>query len=291
MQLSPLRYPGGKSKASKILNEFIPADVTSLVSPFFGGGSFENFLALRGCSVRGFDFCDPLVDFWNAYLTRKEEVFARIRTMSSEILAPEFHVAMPENVEGGENPETPKLDPNLRKKQRAIFTNWKEIALNSDDAFERGVCYFALNRCAFSGLTLIASPMSTVNIEKKFGEKAIDNLEKINFEVESVEHGSCFDVIANAGSEFLYLDPPYIMESENKEAIYGNDGELHRGFDHELLATLLKNYKGRWVLSYLNVPRVHDLYEGCNFHEVTWRYTMKPGKNRPEGKELVITNF
>lgn len=276
MQLSPLRYPGGKSKASKILNDFIPSDVTSVVSPFFGGGSFENFLALRGCNVRGFDVCGPLVDFWNAYLNRKEEVFTRIREMSAEILDPRFY---------GE------IDKPTRQEQRAIFSNWKEIALNSDDEFERGVCYFALNRCAFSGLTLIASPMSTVNIEKKFSLKAIDNLEKINFGVNSVEYKSCFDVIADSGEEFLYLDPPYIMETEKKEAIYGKDGELHRGFDHELLAKMLRDYKGRWVLSYLDVPRVRELYEGCNFTNVTWRYTMKPGSNRPQGNELVVTNF
>jgi DNA adenine methylase len=286
MQLSPLRYPGGKSKASKILRDFVPADVTSLVSPFFGGGSFENYLALQGVTVRGFDLCDPLVDFWNAYLTRKDEVFARIRAMSSEILQEKFYVEAPE-----EGKPANKLDPELRKEQRAFFQQWREVALTSKDAFERGVAYFALNRCAFSGLTLIASPMSTVNIEKKFGVKAIDNLEKVNFQVKSVEHGSCFDVIANAGTEFLYLDPPYVMETESKEAIYGKDGELHKGFDHVKLAEMLKSYKGQWVLSYLDVPAVREMYNFANITEVTWRYTMKPGGNRPQGKELVITNF
>jgi DNA adenine methylase len=286
MQLSPLRYPGGKSKASKILRDFVPADVTSLVSPFFGGGSFENYLALQGVTVRGFDLCDPLVDFWNAYLTRKDEVFARIRAMSAEILQEKFYVEAPE-----EGKPANKLDPKLRKEQRAFFQQWREVALTSEDAFERGVAYFALNRCAFSGLTLIASPMSTVNIEKKFGVKAIDNLEKVNFQVKSVEHGSCFDVIANAGTEFLYLDPPYVMETESKEAIYGKDGELHKGFDHVKLAEMLKSYKGQWVLSYLDVPAVREMYNFANITEVTWRYTMKPGGNRPQGKELVITNF
>jgi DNA adenine methylase len=286
MQLSPLRYPGGKSKASKILRDFVPADVTSLVSPFFGGGSFENYLALQGVTVRGFDLCDPLVDFWNAYLTRKDEVFARIRAMSAEILQEKFYVEAPE-----EGKPANKLDPNLRKEQRAFFQQWREVALTSEDAFERGVAYFALNRCAFSGLTLIASPMSTVNIEKKFGVKAIDNLEKVNFQVKSVEHGSCFDVIVNAGTEFLYLDPPYVMETESKEAIYGKDGELHKGFDHVKLAEMLKSYKGQWVLSYLDVPAVREMYNFANITEVTWRYTMKPGGNRPQGKELVITNF
>jgi len=290
-----LRYPGGKSKATKILKDFIPADVTSLVSPFFGGGSFENYLSLQGLSVRGFDLCEPLVDFWNAYLTRKDEVFERIRAMSAEILAPEFYVELPpepeDSGEDGKEKETPKLDPKLRQKQRDIFSSWKDVALNSPDSFERGVAYFALNRCAFSGLTLIASPMSTINIEKKFGEKAIDNLEKIDFKVKSVEHRSCFDVIADAGDEFLYLDPPYVMETENKEAIYGEDGKLHKGFDHMRLAQMLKEYKGRWVLSYLNVPSVQEMYDFATITEVTWRYTMKPGGNRPQGKELVITNF
>lgn len=276
MQLSPLRYPGGKTKASKILNQFVPSSVTSVVSPFFGGGSFENFLALQGKQVRGFDLCAPLVDFWQAYLTNKALVFERLREMSAQILAPEFH---------GE------IDTETRKKQRAIFNNWKEIALNSEDAFERGIHYFALNRAAFSGLTLIASPMSTVNIEKKLGTKAIDNLEKINFAVESVSHGSCFDVIESAGGEFLYLDPPYVMETKNKEAIYGEDGKLHRDFDHERLAEMLRDYSGQWMLSYLDVPQVREMYDFATITEVTWRYTMKPGGNRPQGKELVITNY
>jgi DNA adenine methylase len=206
--------------------------------------------------------------------------------MSAEILQGKFYVEPPEN-----DKLANKLDPKLRAEQRAIFQQWRDIALTSDDSFERGVAYFALNRCAFSGLTLIASPMSTVNIEKKFGTKAIDNLEKVNFQVKSVDYGSCFDVITDAGTEFLYLDPPYVMETENKEAIYGKDGELHRGFDHKKLAQMLKNYKGRWVLSYLDVPAVREMYEFADITEVTWRYTMKPGGNRPQGKELVITNF
>jgi DNA adenine methylase len=226
------------------------------------------------------------VDFWNAYLTRKEEVFSRIREMSGDILQEKFYVDPPQ-----EGEPVIKLDPELRKEQRAFFQTWRDVALTSEDSFERGVAYFALNRCAFSGLTLIAAPMSTVNIEKKFGTKAIDNLEKVKFGVKSVEHGSCFDVISNSGDEFLYLDPPYVMETESKEAIYGKDGELHKGFDHARLAEMLKNYGGRWVLSYLDVPVVREMYDFANITEVTWRYTMKPGGNRPEGKELVITNF
>ena len=41
---SPLRYPGGKSRACKILDDILqnyydPVKFTTLISPFFGGGS------------------------------------------------------------------------------------------------------------------------------------------------------------------------------------------------------------------------------------------------------------
>ena len=44
--ISPLRYPGGKTRACKILEQIIldHFDITqfdTLISPFFGGGSFE----------------------------------------------------------------------------------------------------------------------------------------------------------------------------------------------------------------------------------------------------------
>ena len=276
MQLSPLRYPGGKSRASKILSKYIPSDVTSLVSPFFGGGSFENHLALKGLNVRGFDLCQPLVDFWVAFLGDREKLFTRFRELGAQILDPKYH---------GE------ISKELRQEQRTLFKEWKEIAMNSEDPFERGVHYFALNRGAFSGMTLIAGPMSTRYVESKMGARATANLEKIDFRVQSVEYKDCFRTLEENRDSFLYLDPPYVMETESKESIYGDKGDLHRGFDHTALRDSLASHRGRWVLSYLDVPVVRELYAGFNIQTETWRYTMKPGGSRPEGKELVITNF
>jgi DNA adenine methylase len=276
MQLSPLRYPGGKSRASKILQKYVPSDVEEVVSPFFGGGSFENHLALQGVNVRGYDLCLPLVDFWNAFLNERAKLFARFRELSAQILDSKYH---------GE------ITKELRQEQRVLFKGWKEVAINSDDPFERGVHYFALNRGAFSGMTLIAGPMSTRYIDSKMGERATANLEKIDFRVRSVEYKDCFQTLEENRDTFLYLDPPYVMETENKESIYGDKGDLHRGFDHVALRDSLAEHKERWVLSYLNVPSIHELYSDFNIQEETWRYTMKPGGSRPEGKELVITNF
>ena len=35
---SPLRYPGGKSRAIKFLQDFFPKDFKEFREPFFGGG-------------------------------------------------------------------------------------------------------------------------------------------------------------------------------------------------------------------------------------------------------------
>jgi DNA adenine methylase len=276
MQLSPLRYPGGKSRASKILDKYVPSEVTTVVSPFFGGGSFENHLALRGVTVLGYDLCQPLVDFWGYFLNDREKLFSKFRDLSLEILKPEYY---------GE------ISKENRQIQRTLFKHWKEIAINSEDPFERGVHYFALNRGAFSGMTLIAGPMSTRYINSKMGVSATDNLEKIDFRVKSVGFQNCFITLEKHQNEFLYLDPPYVMETESKESIYGDKGDLHRGFDHTALRDSLANHKGRWVLSYLDVPLIRDLYSEFSIQTETWRYTMKPGGSRPQGKELVITNF
>ncbi|WMT84135.1 DNA adenine methylase [Wolbachia endosymbiont of Listronotus oregonensis] len=66
---SPLRYPGGKSRAvSQIVNEYIPRGLPTLCSPFIGGGSIELALASRGTKVYGYDAFEPLVRFWQVLL-------------------------------------------------------------------------------------------------------------------------------------------------------------------------------------------------------------------------------
>lgn len=53
---SLLRYPGGKSRAVKIITQYIPKDIKVLCSPFFGGGSIELYLDSKGINVYGYDY-------------------------------------------------------------------------------------------------------------------------------------------------------------------------------------------------------------------------------------------
>ena len=71
---SPLRYPGGKTRAIKYMKDYFPRDMKNLCSPFFGGGSLELFLAKQGVQVTAYDLFEPLVWFWRALLESPMEL-------------------------------------------------------------------------------------------------------------------------------------------------------------------------------------------------------------------------
>ncbi len=68
--ISPLRYPGGKTRACKIIDDIILQhfDIScfdTIVSPFFGGGSFEFYLQNKyGLKLIVNDKFTPLFNFW-----------------------------------------------------------------------------------------------------------------------------------------------------------------------------------------------------------------------------------
>ena len=71
---SPLRYPGGKHRATKYLIEYIPKNLKEIVSPFFGGGSLELKMAQNGIRVYGYDIFLPVVKYWNDLKNNKESL-------------------------------------------------------------------------------------------------------------------------------------------------------------------------------------------------------------------------
>ncbi len=76
---SPLRYPGGKSRAvPMIINNYIRKQKT-LCSPFVGGGSIELTLAKRGTRVYAYDAFKPLVIFWQMLLKDASALAEKVR--------------------------------------------------------------------------------------------------------------------------------------------------------------------------------------------------------------------
>ena len=59
-----LRYAGGKQRAIKLLERYIPDGTTTIASPFTGGSSFEMHLAHKGIRVFCNDVYEPLINYF-----------------------------------------------------------------------------------------------------------------------------------------------------------------------------------------------------------------------------------
>ena len=240
--ISPLRYPGGKTRAVSILKEYIPSGTKEICSPFFGGGSFELTCALDGYKIYGYDIFEPLVDFWDSLLNNKEALVGEVK----------------------------KYFPL----EKSAFYNLQKEQMNLKDKIQRGAAFFVLNRSSFSGATL-SGGMSPGH--PRFTESAIERLANFNISNFTVERKSFHDSIKQHKNCTLYLDPPYLI----KNTLYGHKGDTHRDFDHLGLLSLLKK-RNNWILSYNNSEEIRELYADYVIEYPTWKYGMSNDKDSKE---------
>ena len=231
---SPLRYPGGKSKAINQIVGLIPADLDVLCSPFVGGGSIELACASRGIEVHAYDAFEPLVDFWQSVL-EDAELLAQSVSQHYTLSRTEFYY--------------------LQKQFYSI-----------EERFERAAVFYVLNRASYSGTTL-SGGMSPGH--PRFTESSIERLRTFEIDNFHVNQADFTESIPAHSDNFMYLDPPYA----NGEKLYGDRGNMHHDFDHEALADLIRGRDG-WILSYNDCDKVRRLYDGFPFLDVEWAYGM-----------------
>ena len=76
-----LRYPGGKSKAIGLILNILPKlRNKKIVSPFFGGGSFELCVSQNlNIEIVGYDIFGILVNFWNVLINHKDDFINELK--------------------------------------------------------------------------------------------------------------------------------------------------------------------------------------------------------------------
>lgn len=236
---SPLRYPGGKTRAITLLKTYIPEGTTTLVSPFFGGGSFELAMAGTGVHVYANDLFRPLYTFWKVLKENPEELQRRVQA------------ACPVTKEA--------------------FTRVRRTILDMTDELEIATAYYLVNRCSFSGATFCGG-FSQQSAEGRMNQSAIDRLTTVSLANVSVSNDDCIKFLRDhppVPGLVVYADPPYYISTY----VYGKDGDMHEGFDHAGFAAELKK-RTDWVLSYNDCPFIRELYAGCVIESVQWSYGM-----------------
>ena len=255
-QLSPLVYPGGKSRAVQILKQYVPLGVEEMVSPFIGGGSFEIHMANCGVRVYGYDAFHHLVNFWKYLLDKPQELANEVMT---------HHPA--------------SGDDYRRMKAYLCDEGWY------DDPFQAAVYFFIVNRMSFSGLTLTDTGTPK---DHNFSKPSVAFLSSFRCPNLSVEYADYRDILRRNRDKFMYLDPPYMI----KRNLYGVDGELHAAFNHNELALMLQQCKTQFLLSYNNCDEIKRLYTGFYIYHHKWANGIAArSSSSRDNDELLICNY
>ena len=263
---SPLRYPGGKSKALKEITSLIPKDYKEFREPFVGGGSvFLNSKQVINPDAKYVinDLNEDLACFWKTARDRNEELVNRIQDIRAKAI-------------------------DGRKLHEYFVDNHENLT-----AFERAVRFFVLNRITFSG-TVDSGGYSEQAFEKRFTDSSIHRVSLLedplkNVEVLNVDYK---ELLSNEGEDvFIFLDPPYSNAVESE--LYGKNGDLHTGFDFEKFAEDMEECTHKWLITLNNSPDIVELFSFANIYEWELQYGMNNYKQKRalKGKELFISNY
>jgi len=270
---TPLRYPGGKSRACTKMDPYFPdlREYVEFREPFLGGGSVALHVTKKypHLKITVNDLYEPLVNFWVTLQTFGTELTDKLRDYKST-----------------------HPDPVSAKE---LFLNSKEVINKSDvDGIERAAAFYIVNKCSFSGLTesssfskqASVSNFSMRGIEKLPGYSDLISHWHINgYSYEHLMTNNMHDGI------FMYLDPPYDI----KDNLYGKKGSMHSGFDHDKFAEDCDKHDIPMLISYNSDQLVKDRFTNWNAAEFDLTYTMRSvGEYMREQKirkELLLFNY
>ena len=269
---TPLRYPGGKSRALSKLFQFIPnlSDYNEYREPFLGGGSVAIEVSKRYPHLKIWvnDLYEPLYNFWRQIQNSGEEIKDKLIEYKS--LHP--------------NPDT----------ARKLFVESKELVNDQTlDSLDRAVRFYIVNKCSFSGLT----ENSSFSQQASISNFSMNGIEKLTGYQEMITNWkftneSYEQLLSDDRSVFIYLDPPY----EIKDNLYGGKvGTMHKRFDHDEFAIQCDRYASSQLVSYNSDQIIRDRFDGWTVAEFAHTYTMRSvgsyNIDQASRKELVLYNY
>jgi len=271
---TPLRYPGGKSRAAPKIESYFPdlREYDEFREPFLGGGSVSLYISKKypNLNIWVNDLYEPLVNFW-----QNVQMFGReLKDTLTDL----------------------KLSNNDPISAKDIFLKCKEQVNDNDlPPFNRAVAFYVVNKCSFSGLTESSSFSKQASISN-FSIRGIQKLPGYQ-EIISQWRISNYSYDYIMGDEvedkrvFYYLDPPYDI----KDNLYGKSGDMHKGFDHDKFAIDCSAYVGDVAVSYNSDQLVRDRFKGWDAVEFDLTYTLRSVgdymREQKERKELLLLNY
>ena len=268
---TPLRYPGGKSRAVTKMGQYLPdlREYKEFREPFLGGGSVSIYLSKMypNLSIWVNDLYEPLVNFWLSIQNNGEELYKDIRDLKDK-------------------------HPN-RDSARELFNDSKEIINDEEESNQdRAVAFYIVNKCSFSGLTE-SSSFSPQASESNFSMRGIEKLIGYQEIITDwkITNTTYEDLLTNWQDAFIYLDPPYDI----KDNLYGRKGDIHKRFDHDKFAEDCDRHTADMMVSYNSSQLVKDRFKDWVAAEFDLTYTMRSVgeymRDQQQRKELLLLNY
>lgn len=261
---SPLRYPGGKSRAVDLISSLVP-EFDEYREPFLGGGSVFIYLKQKFPDKIFWvnDLHYTLFKFWEMCEKDVDEVIEKVYEWRNHY-------------------------PDGKKLHNFLTEN-----ISTFNDLETAAGFFVFNRITFSG-TSESGGFSNQAFQGRFNESSIQRLVKFGEVIKGarITNFDFQDVIKSNGENvFLFLDPPYY--SATRSALYGKNGNLHKGFDHIRFAETMKNCKHKWLITYDDSEYIRDLFSFANIIGWDLTYGMRnvSHSSNQSGKELFISNY
>jgi len=268
---TPLRYPGGKSRACTKMDPYFPdlRDYSDFREPFLGGGSVAIHITKKYPHLKIWvnDLYEPLVNFWQQL----------------QMFGVEMKDALVDL----------KMENNTPEKARELFNDAKLWICDKDKTdLERAVAFYIVNKCSFSGLTE-SSSFSQQASNSNFSLRGIEKLPGYSKIIEhwKISNYSYDYLLTNQENTFVYLDPPYDI----KDNLYGKKGSMHKGFDHDQFAVDCDECEMPQLISYNSDQLVKDRFTKWNAAEFDLTYTMRSVgeymREQKQRKELLLFNY
>lgn len=264
--VSPLRYPGGKTKLVPFLSHTILINQIKnpiFCEPFAGGAGLSLKLLLEGKIERVIlnDVDQGIYSFWYAVFFDTQRLIDKIT----------------------------QIEVSLKERERCknvLFehcNNGKTSGYN----FDLGFATFFLNRVNVSGIIKGGAiggikQEGKFKIDSRFGKLGLiakilklaefrDKVRLFNLDVIKFINAVllCDDVVGNKEDLFIFFDPPYFRQGKT---LYS---EFYRAEDHFCLASIIKKKFSdfHWILTYDNESFIFDLYKNFNPKRFSLRYS------------------
>lgn len=268
---TPLRYPGGKSRATDKIFKYLPhmSGIKKYHEAFLGGGS----MALK------FSRLYPNIPvwvndkYWNLY-----NFWMTLKDHGSEL----SDIVM----------KYRRSHPDMSS-AKDLFLESKSILVDGKvSEMELAARFYITNKCSFSGLGESSSFSKKASVGN-FSEKGIENLKLYPFLMRNwtITNEDYSELLTDDSDTFVYLDPPYDIG----DSLYGRKGDMHKGFDHYEFAKKCNKYSAPTMISYNYDNWVVERFGGWNDISFDLTYTMRStgtyNKDQKKRKELLLLNY